>query len=435
MTPQAQNAGHPQKNTFPTINPSQPPMAPPGLPEPTQAAAPRPGPGQYSLGGGEARRVTIQQPWRVKDLVIPPPAGSPALASGSNMAPPATPGRDAVAPISRATPAVTAEERRAIQERRRSAVREVREDTFWKDGAPGMSPAKTSARVSVGDAAQLYSPVKGGSDAPGPTMSAPRRHVFTSPTKGRALGYAIAEEGDSSMAGSDDIHRTEEDAEEDAVDTRSLLDRMRETVEDMKRRRSIASTPRPENLMGRPAPTPGGVPTSVALASPTRPLGGAFALGSVKKLDFSRIGSPAVRAAPTPAAAAADAVSSDAEQAKAIADEDEPFSLLRPGAHNATPSASTREPPSRDTPQVEKAEEEKGDDGDDVRLVPLPDVVIDDVQDTPEDVVQDETIQHPKETKGKARSRSKLLRAPKAAAAIDLGEEEEVGQEVRSLSC
>lgn len=34
--------------------------------------------GRFSLGGGEARRVVVEQPWRVKDIVVPAPGARAA---------------------------------------------------------------------------------------------------------------------------------------------------------------------------------------------------------------------------------------------------------------------------------------------------------------------------------------------------------------------
>lgn len=438
MTPQAQNPSRqatiqPAKSVFLLTERTQAPVAPPGLPEP----APAIGPGRYSLGGGEARRVPVPQPWRVKDLVVPPPASStlpPTRPGASSMAPPATPSRDTVGAPVRSTPAVTAEERRAIQERRRSAVREVREDTFWKDGAPGMSPAKTSARMPLGGAPPSSSPTKP-ADA---TASAARRTVFASPTKGRTLGYAIAEEEGEASTAAPAEHTPEDD--EDALDTRSLLDRMRETVEDMKRRRSMAAgTPRPEATpatLGRAAPTPAGAPTSVALASPPRAPGTTFALESVKKLDFSRISSPAVRTGPVQSVEDARVATNEEEvdAAEAAVHEEEPFSLLRHSGLEGTPSTSAYKLAPRSTRLADqKAHDSEVRGGEvDVRVVPLPAVMVNEA-DTTGEANEEEVLPIPKEVKAKTRGRSKLLRPPKTAAP-EVVSDEEVVEEVEEVS-
>ena len=436
MTPQAQNhfkqtAIQPAKSELPPAERIQAPMAPPGLPGPLPAA----GPGRYSLGGGEARRVPVQQPWRVRDLVVPPPAPSTSSTTRpGTSSTAATPSRDAASATVRPTPVVTAEERRAIQERRRSAVREVREDTFWKDGAPGMSPAKTSARMSLGGVPPSSSPMKP-TDA---AASAARRSIFASPTKGRTLGYAIAEEDSDTSTAAPAEHTPEDD--EDALDTRSLLDRMRETVEDMKRRRSMAAgTPRPEvgpATLGRAPPTPAGAPTSVALASPPRAPGATLALGSVKKLDFSRISSPAVRAGPVPPAERArlSTDEEDADEGDAALHEEEPFSLLRHNALEGTPSTSFRRlPPSIIRQKDQKTHDLEARGGeDDVRAVPLPAVMVNEV-DGAEGANEEEDLHKPKEAKVKTRGRSKLLRPPKAAAP-EVSSDEEVAAAVEEVS-
>jgi hypothetical protein len=422
-------------------------MAPPSIPGPAPAEAPptqAAGPGRYSLGGGEARRVLVQQPWRVKDLVLPPgPAGAPSLTptASSAMPPPAAPTPAAAAATPRATPAVTAEERRAIQERRRSAVREFKDDAFWRDGVPGMSPTKNAARMSVGDAGvsstsqgirgtQLGA---GNADVTNGAMATPKRLVFGSPTKGRALGYAIAEEGTTA----EDSKLGDADAEDEELDTRSLLDRMRETVDDMKRRRSvIASTPRVESTASAPtatversvllraAPIPAGTPTSVALASPERERPAlSMGMGSVKKLDFTRITTPARRAGSAKPASSSSSglgmsepeMTAEPEAATEAAEVDEePFSLLRPVTREVSPSRNSHSRSTRGTRRAAQEAEEQGEAAEDVRAVPLPAVVVEALEeDATEEAVYEEEQEKPKDTRGKAKGRSRLLRAPK----------------------
>jgi hypothetical protein len=63
--------------------------------------------------------------------------------------------------------------------------------------------------------------------------------------------------------------KREEDDERDEIDTRSMLERMKDTVEEMKRRGSLApSTP------ARSAPTPGLGGTEKIMKTPGRPLPG-----------------------------------------------------------------------------------------------------------------------------------------------------------------
>ena len=204
------------------------------LPLGNQATDVRPSVGRFSLGGGEARRVVVHQPWRVNDLVIPPvaatsssPTRSPEKVADSSAMTGRTPNhlRDVMAPPSRtrtpmrtpARPTLTEEERKAIQERRRSALKEP--SSFFLGGAPGLTPVKPKSSSSSSS---------------------------TSPMK----GLVIHEEDDEMK------DKSEEEEEEDV---RSLLDRMKETVDEMRRRRSIAlriTTPHAEELSPRPLIAP-----------------------------------------------------------------------------------------------------------------------------------------------------------------------------------
>ncbi|KAF9461792.1 hypothetical protein BDZ94DRAFT_1323128 [Collybia nuda] len=164
--------------------------------------------GRYSLGGEARRVVRTDQVWKVRDIIVPLAGAS---AAGRGAAPTALP----VA----ARPIVGEEERKAIQERRRSALREV--DTFFGGGVPGMgaSPGK----------GQGWSPAKAmtssasSSSAAGTASSGGSPFKSSSPMKPTAL-----------FRRDDDSDGSEE------MDTRSLLERMKETVEGMKRRRSLA---------------------------------------------------------------------------------------------------------------------------------------------------------------------------------------------------
>ncbi|KIK61623.1 hypothetical protein GYMLUDRAFT_243317 [Collybiopsis luxurians FD-317 M1] len=142
---------------------------------------------RMSLGGGEPpRRIKKEdQPWKVQDLVVPPPPSSPVRPSGSVESHAKTPG----------TTQLTEAERRAIQERRRSAVRMP--DNFFPGGIPGMGP-------------------------PSPEKNAQR-----SPTKAGRTSLARGM------------------GEGDQLDTRSLLEKMKETVESARaeRRSSMATSP------------------------------------------------------------------------------------------------------------------------------------------------------------------------------------------------
>ncbi|KAJ3926197.1 MAG: hypothetical protein NXY57DRAFT_1029754 [Lentinula lateritia] len=135
---------------------------------------------RMSLGGGEPRRIKVEeQPWKVQDLVVPSPPSSPTRPShGLNANREHTPKVNQLSEV----------ERRAIQERRRSALRTP--DNFFSGGIPGMSPTKII----------------------GPTPIRTGRLSHTANT-------------------------------DDQLDTRSLLEKMKETVEGMKaeRRASLSS--------------------------------------------------------------------------------------------------------------------------------------------------------------------------------------------------
>ncbi|KAJ3576717.1 hypothetical protein NP233_g260 [Leucocoprinus birnbaumii] len=175
-------------------------------------------PVRYSLGG-EARRVSSGSAWRVKDLVVPLKSETSELTVQPNALSGASrqsqiPEQPQASPV-RSRSGVSAEERRAIQERRRSALRDVDSHTYFAGGIPGMSPSKGSA-----------SPAKAGSnDANNPFRS-------VSPTKMASIPPV-----------KDIDRRLSMDEEDEKLDTRSLLERMKETVEGMKKRRSTIGLP------------------------------------------------------------------------------------------------------------------------------------------------------------------------------------------------
>ena len=203
---------------------SQAKLGPPPLGN--HAADVRPAVERFSLGGSEAKRIVIPQPWRIRDLVIPPIAAASSSAARSPEKMSDSPAmtdrnpnhlRDMMASPSRtrtpARPTLTEEERKAIQERRRSALKES--GPFFLGGAPGLTPVKPKSSSS----SSSNSPMK---------------------------GLTIHEE---------DGEMKDKSGEEEEEDTRSLLDRMKETVDEMRRRRSVASritTPCAEGLSPRP---------------------------------------------------------------------------------------------------------------------------------------------------------------------------------------
>jgi len=377
-----------------------------------------PGPGRYSLGGGEARRVVIQQPWRVKDLVVPPlPSTAVPLAAMGSRDPPPTPNHDLEPPPlpSTSTKKVTEEERRAIQERRRSAVREVREDSFWKDGAPGMSPskvrpspAKPPTGLGIGGPSGSRLSVMG--------SRTPGRPLFASPTKGRTLDFSITEvdkedaespfldrdlsKGKSKVA-TPKVTTTHVDDDDDSLDTHGLLERMRETVEDMKRRRSIVT----------PARLPA---TPVESQHSIFKLTGTAPRESVKKIDFSRIAPETSKGGadvfmPTP--------SHDFVMASSSPDYTAPhYEEGHEENHEPNPQSFSLLPktPVSHESQAMEVEESSA----------VPAIAVDDTEVPPEAEAEVST---------KTRGRSRLLRAPKEEPDVVPSEESaEKAQEVRN---
>ncbi|KAJ3839192.1 hypothetical protein F5878DRAFT_135055 [Lentinula raphanica] len=174
----------PSRQLFNTPQPHRPaPPKPRSSLRPSSSALPSQP--RISLGGnGEPRRIKVEeQPWKVQDLVVPSPPSSPTRPSNNQ---PSQPGmRDRTPGLNTLSDA----ERRAIQERRRSALRTP--DNFFLGGIPGMSPTKNA-------------------------------------------GQTPARTARKSLAAS---------SSDDQLDTRSLLEKMKETVEGIKaeRRASLAS--------------------------------------------------------------------------------------------------------------------------------------------------------------------------------------------------
>ncbi|KAF9555514.1 hypothetical protein CPC08DRAFT_131706 [Agrocybe pediades] len=429
MTPQPQAQQPLRRNLFPSNNNET---------SGNEAAAPAaaPGPGRYSLGGGEARRVIVQQPWRVKDLVVPPLPGSsrPPVPPMGSRDPPATPGGgfdDLPPPVPASSRKVTEEERKAIQERRRSAVREVREDSFWKDGAPGMSPSK--ARPSPVKAATGLGVGRPSSRPSVIGTGTPVRPHFASPTKGRTLDFSIAEDDKEESPFLDrDLSKGKAKAEtpkassapvdddDDSLDTHGLLERMRETVEDMKRRRSIVT---PARLPATPVESEHSIFKLTTGATPAKPsatpmegehsifkLTGSTPRQSVKKLDFSHLAPSSSSKRKVDASASVFTPSHDVDMITSSSEavpqneenaedkmevepevEPEPFSLLA-----KTPVARASQATVSDAAEKEAP------------LVPA--VVVDAVEDQTE-VPQEPEVEE--EVKAPTRGRSRLLRAPR----------------------
>jgi len=286
-------------------------------------------PGRLSLGG-EARRVLVQQPWKIHDLVVPTPS-IPAADSRSLMpvdppseeilnsgqvaspCPPTTPTKNST-PTSQ-TPrfahSVSDEERKAIQERRRSAVKDLGSNLLWVGGAPGMSPSKRGILPSL-------------PSEPDSFLATNALRPSSSPTKGHPSFHPIVEEDESNAP-----KMTDEE-----VDTRELLEKMKETVNDMKRRRSVISgaggvlgTPRLMPVTREFSPKKSTTPTVVANA--TADTARSIASGSEGPKEGTPIKPLKRPLTPGPSR------QEDVDQGKAsvkLVLGDEPFSLLRPGA-------------------------------------------------------------------------------------------------------
>ncbi|KAF7976909.1 hypothetical protein HWV62_5300 [Athelia sp. TMB] len=166
-------------------------------PQPLVTAHQGGGGGRFSMvsASGGPRRVKMEPTWKVRDIVVPL-RSEDGEAKGEDQ-------EDLIVMTPRRA-RLSDEERKAIQERRRSALNAP--DNFFGGQAPGL------ARLSM-------SPVKNAS----PYKASPYE--------------------------SQPQQQKEGDARED-LDTRALLERMKETVEGMKRRRSVAPASREGVIFG-----------------------------------------------------------------------------------------------------------------------------------------------------------------------------------------
>ncbi|KAI6020440.1 hypothetical protein BKA83DRAFT_4302131 [Pisolithus microcarpus] len=214
------------------------------------------GAGRHSFGGALApqsssptalsgpKRVRVEPKWKVTDIVVPMPSAKEETEVGEDLGtgvPHATPlkveqedqtGMGSPYPDYLQRKKLSEEEKQAIRERRRSALRTP--DPYIGRYVPGMGPQHStihtqaplpalftpSAAAPNVNAAKMDMVGKGRSRSLSPVKLAMR---LGSPSK---VGVSIEERKG---------RRSESDEEED---TRSLLDRMKQTVEGLKRRRS-----------------------------------------------------------------------------------------------------------------------------------------------------------------------------------------------------
>ncbi|EIW79456.1 hypothetical protein CONPUDRAFT_82884 [Coniophora puteana RWD-64-598 SS2] len=167
--------------------------------------------GMGSTGG--ARRVRVEPSWKVSDLVVPVPHEREVLEEeqGGEEAGEEEEEEEEDAPASYVPPLrqrISDEERKAIQERRRSAL--AMPDPYFGGRTPGLGPEG----LVGGGGTPVASPVK-------------RESVRVSMSPSKAMA----------------TFREENSVGDEEGDTRSLLDRMKRTVEDMKRRRSSIGLP------------------------------------------------------------------------------------------------------------------------------------------------------------------------------------------------
>ncbi|KAH7911483.1 hypothetical protein BJ138DRAFT_1150446 [Hygrophoropsis aurantiaca] len=162
-----------------------------------------------TIGNGP-RRVRVDPKWKVTDIVVPIPSNQ------SETAPEVTHSttkleEDEYDSGRRLTQRISDEERKAIQERRRSALRTP--DPYFGGQVPGLGVRRFSNIAAASPAPASLSVRK--------SVSPSKTHLNLSPSK------------------MEDLREEEQSGSEEEEDTRSLLARMKQTVEEMKRRRSV----------------------------------------------------------------------------------------------------------------------------------------------------------------------------------------------------
>ncbi|KAL4067490.1 hypothetical protein V8B97DRAFT_1873520 [Scleroderma yunnanense] len=157
-----------------------------------------------SPGLGGPRRVRIEPKWKVTDIIVPLPNEEEIKQEEQASS----------IPVVSCRMQITEEERQAIRERRRSAL--TTPDPYFGGQVPGLG-------------ARRLSNAPGASPAPLPSLLATGTRSI-SPVKSQPFSP-------TKLA----VHAGEQSGSEEEEDTRSLLDKMKQTVEVMKRRRSVGS--------------------------------------------------------------------------------------------------------------------------------------------------------------------------------------------------
>ncbi|KAL4072335.1 hypothetical protein J3A83DRAFT_4093088 [Scleroderma citrinum] len=157
-----------------------------------------------SPGLGGPRRVRIEPKWKVTDIIVPLPNEEEIKQEEQASS----------IPVVSCRMQITEEERQAIRERRRSAL--TTPDPYFGGQVPGLG-------------ARRLSNAPGASPAPLPSLLATATRSI-SPVKSQPFSP-------TKLA----VHAGEQSGSEEEEDTRSLLDKMKQTVEVMKRRRSVGS--------------------------------------------------------------------------------------------------------------------------------------------------------------------------------------------------
>ncbi|KAL0565752.1 hypothetical protein V5O48_016270, partial [Marasmius crinis-equi] len=153
--------------------------------------------------GGQAMRIKVEEkPWKVEDIVLPgPPAASSSSSSTTSTTSTTKSTTPAPAPVPATPNRLSEAERAAIRERRRSALK------MPFGGIPGLGNGPSSS----------------------PTKRDVSEQPLSSPFKARRTGAGT---------GTEESIPESKEKEDDGADARTLLERMKGAVEEMKSRRA-----------------------------------------------------------------------------------------------------------------------------------------------------------------------------------------------------